>query len=359
MSADETLLRNSVAGALATSASSAAGQSWPDERWERLADLGLHRLGVDPAAGGSGGDLSDLAVVIRELAARAVSLPVAEMAVAGSLCRSVGWHLRSGLTVVAGLRPPGAPARAQVQCLPSLVLGPVPWARFADQIMVLSDNAAAPAVALLDPAQYTVTAGANLAGEPRDEVTFTTSLPPSAWQPVPAGHVRHLFQFALTLQLIAVEGAVNAMRTASRRHAAGRVQFGRPLSSLPAVQDLLARLAAMAETVHAAAQGAMRVLDETAPDSASWQVIAAKLVSDEAAGRACSLAHQLHGAIGLTAEHHLQLLTRRLWSWRDELSSAADAASSIGTTLASTGARDLWPFLAGNRPDPSTRGGLE
>src|SRR6202166_2535139 len=42
----------------------------------------------------------------------------------------------------------------------------------------------------------------------------------------------------------------------------------------------------------------------------------AKSRTSEAAGLVAAIAHALHGAIGVTEEYDLQLLTRRLHEWR-------------------------------------------
>jgi acyl-CoA dehydrogenase len=54
-----------------------------------------------------------------------------------------------------------------------------------------------------------------------------------------------------------------------------------------------------------------------------WRVAVAKTIANEAAGIGCAIAHAVHGAIGISEEHDLQLYTRRLKRW--QLSFGSDA----------------------------------
>src|SRR5690606_3904796 len=72
---------------------------------------------------------------------------------------------------------------------------------------------------------------------------------------------------------------------------------------------------------------------------------AAKLRAGEAAGVCAAIAHQAHGAIGVTREYSLHPLTRRLWSWRDEYGSEAYWAERIGKAAMAEGADRLWSWL--------------
>jgi hypothetical protein len=58
-------------------------------------------------------------------------------------------------------------------------------------------------------------------------------------------------------------------------------------------------------------------------------------------GRAATIAHQVHGAIGFTDEHVLHRFTLRLWSWRDEFGTEEEWASVLGGLLK----EKLWETL--------------
>ncbi|WP_235927636.1 acyl-CoA dehydrogenase family protein, partial [Sandarakinorhabdus rubra] len=70
------------------------------------------------------------------------------------------------------------------------------------------------------------------------------------------------------------------------------------------------------------------------------RVAAAKARASEAAGIAAALAHQLHGAIGVTAEHRLPLFTRALWQRRDMAGSEHRHHATLGAAVLARGS--LW-----------------
>jgi acyl-CoA dehydrogenase len=76
-----------------------------------------------------------------------------------------------------------------------------------------------------------------------------------------------------------------------------------------------------------------------------WATAAAKLATARAATMVARLAHQLHGAIGMTREHRLQLWTRRLWSWRQEGGTEDEWAARLGGGVLEAGEDALWAFL--------------
>ncbi len=118
------------------------------------------------------------------------------------------------------------------------------------------------------------------------------------------------------------------------QYAQDRVQFGRPLGKFQAVQQNLAVLAGQA----AAAVAAADLAAEAVADRVKFlPIAAAKARAGEAAGIAAAIAHQVHGAIGFTAEHDLHFLTRRLWSWRDEFGKDSAWNRLLGRHMAQAG----------------------
>jgi acyl-CoA dehydrogenase len=76
-----------------------------------------------------------------------------------------------------------------------------------------------------------------------------------------------------------------------------------------------------------------------------WATAAARLATARAAVTVAALAHQLHGAIGMTREHRLQLWTRRLWSWRQEGGNENEWAQRLGAGVVAAGEDALWAFV--------------
>jgi alkylation response protein AidB-like acyl-CoA dehydrogenase len=104
-------------------------------------------------------------------------------------------------------------------------------------------------------------------------------------------------------------GAAERALEITVEHAKVRVQFGRPIGSFQAVAhrcaDMRSEIDAVRYLVYQAAWslGAGR--------SAELEVGAAKAYGNEALRRVFMHAHQVHGAIGFSTEHDLQLFTRR------------------------------------------------
>ena len=142
---------------------------------------------------------------------------------------------------------------------------------------------------------------------------------------------------------VQIGGAAQAVLDWSVKHAGERVQFGRTLDKFQAVQQLLARLAADATTVSVAADAAVLALAEQAP-GAELLVAAAKAEASALALEVARAGHQVHGAIGYTAEHPLGEHTKRLWSWRQEFGNELYWRHRIAG-LIDEASGQLWPLL--------------
>ncbi|MFN9544879.1 MAG: hypothetical protein ACK59B_17160, partial [Alphaproteobacteria bacterium] len=81
------------------------------------------------------------------------------------------------------------------------------------------------------------------------------------------------------------------------------------------------------------------------PDRRDLAVAVAKIRAGAAVAAGTSIAHQVHGAIGITREHSLHYATRRLWSWRAEFGAEAYWAEELVRSLAREGGAGFWPAL--------------
>jgi len=124
-----------------------------------------------------------------------------------------------------------------------------------------------------------------------------------------------LAQFLL-LQEIA--GAAHGAIEQARAYVSSRVQFGRPLIKLPAVAQELGRLTiAQLQLDEAIAEFARR-LHTASADRIRFAATAARALACDVASDVAAQAHQLHGALGLTADATLRHRTLLLWADRDE-----------------------------------------
>ena len=92
-------------------------------------------------------------------------------------------------------------------------------------------------------------------------------------------------------------------------YAKERKQFDRPIGSFQVIQHYCADMATDVDGVRLSAYQAAWMLSEGLP--CTKEVAIAKAWAGEASQRVLALAHQIHGAIGVTMEHDLHFYTRR------------------------------------------------
>jgi alkylation response protein AidB-like acyl-CoA dehydrogenase len=139
-------------------------------------------------------------------------------------------------------------------------------------------------------------------------------------------------------------GALNAALELSVEYTRQRQQFGKPLASFQAIQQQLAVFAEEAAAADMAAASAFRAADRGDP---AFEIACAKLRANQAARISTGIAHQVHGAMGFTAEYRLNHLTRRLWKWGSEHGNERHWADRIGAQIAARGADHFWADLTG------------
>lgn len=314
-----------------------------------LAATGFNLLGVPEHLGGGGGTLGDLAVVVDLLAYHATLLPVPEEAfVAGWLITSSGLRLPAGVTVAAL-----DTARGELVDGALLVTGTVrvPWGRHADTIAVLvrcEDDSSY--VALISRTPGAVWNAENLAREPRDSIVLRDCAVTES------GHARvgieadALFRRYALLRAVQLAGAARAVLDQTLRYVREREQFGRPLAKFQVVQHHVATLASEVGAMQIAAAAALLATEaaEFDPDccpEAELAVAAAKATTSAAAQTVAAIGHQLHGALGYSAEHPLGAATARLWAWRDECGNEAWWQDRIGVAVLKVD--DWWSSITG------------
>ena len=299
-----------------------ADGAWPERLWQTFDDSGLVQAALPEEAGGAG--LAAGLAVLRAAGRHAAPIPVAETLIGSLLCHAAGAGAEAPPGPLAVYAPPARPDDADCATLRR-----VPWARFVSAIAVVTPGQG---LAICTPAD--VVEGANLAGEPRDDVTL--SGPPSAFHALPpAVEGFALMALARAAQL---RGAMEQVLAMSLRYAQEREQFGRPLARFQAIQHHLAAMAG-----EAAASGA--AVDAAVCAGVPFAFGAAKARASQAAGTVARLAHQVHGAIGYTAEHPLHRWTTRLWAWRDEFGNEAHWWQVLGAHAAEGAAEALWPTM--------------
>ncbi len=310
----------------------------PDEfdaqLWRTLEDTGLSRLTT-----AQGATLSESAVVLGGLARWAAAVPVAETDV-----------LAAWLAQQAGLDVPEdgpmSVAIAEVQRIGGRITGTavdVPWPRSGPVLLAaLGDDAIF--VTVLDGAE--ITDSHNLAGEPRGSIGF--DVPESDAVRLPRTVGDELMRRGAWARCAQIMGAFTAAADLTAGHVAERIQFGRPLAKFQAVQHALAGMLGEIERAGAATDLATAAAEELGfgSPSAEYAVTAAKVAVGRAVSPVTTIAHQLHGAIGVTIEHPLWLATMRARSWSDEFGTTGSYARRLGRMVLSG---EPWDLVVGAR----------
>jgi acyl-CoA dehydrogenase len=319
---------------------------FPQALWRALEQAGYPAALVPESAGGAGLEMADALSLLVSAGRHALPAPLAETMLAGWLLSSAGIALPEGPLAVAPVRA-GDTLRAKREGAAWKIEGKasrVPWAAQARAIAVLAQAGNDMLVALVAPADCRIGGGANVAGEPRDDVDFAGARCAAA-APTKL-RSRDLLALGAVMRSAQMAGALQCILEASVRYAGERVQFGRPIGRFQAVQQNLAVLAGHAAAATAAAEAAIEAAAQDMDSlAASLPIAAAKIRSGEAAGIGAAIAHQVHGAIGFTQEHSLHYATRRLWSWRDEFGNEAYWSRRLGGDVAAAGADRLWQTI--------------
>jgi acyl-CoA dehydrogenase len=275
--------------------------------WATLEEAGVPRLLRPEAEGGAGDAFRDAAAVLQAWGAHAAAVPLADTLVAHALLARAGIDAPAGPVALVVAGPDGSP----------------------------DPGADAPASS---PAHRLAIAawGHEVQGE---------------WQPVDgaprpfslddADRVRALLALAAAAVLT---GAMRRAIDLSIEWAGVRRQFGRPIGAFQAVQHSLALAAEEVAASRAALDWAAAELEggRALPAAA-----VAKARASEAAGRVAAVAHQVHGAIGFTAEHALHRSTRLLWLWRDRWGDEAHWYALLGRQALAAGPDGLFDLVLG------------
>ncbi len=292
------------------------------ELWDYLAGAGYLGLPFSEDAGGGGGELTDLAVVLEELTRRAAVAPFMETLACGvaierfgepSVSRGILEAISAGMMTIS-------PAIQETDEAFGLVTVPVPDGkvsgskRFVDygldvtHHLVAVEDGSGPALVLVE------TAHAGVSGEPLRNIGRTPQAHMS-YVSVPsikiAGADGVLFLTRLLRLLTAIQCVANAQQAldATVEYAAMRVQFGRPIGTFQAVQHHCANMATMTLGARFLAYELVWKLDNGQADDRA--IARAKAWAAKTATEVPMMAHQLHGGIGYTEEYDLHFFSRR------------------------------------------------
>ncbi|SHN15984.1 acyl-CoA dehydrogenase family protein [Cryptosporangium aurantiacum] len=310
----------------------------PDTLWATVSELGWPLVGVPESAGGSGGELADAAEIAAGIGRHACALPLISTGVAGWTLAHLGRPaavVQDGAAVVVA-----APDRLNVRAAGQgwELTGSVPavsWVPGSPLLLlaiVEVDTAQWTAVTVLDAdlVRTSVTDGQDLTGAPSGRLLLDR-VPIVDLVLGPASLAREVADRAAVLRAAALGGALERACALLVEHVTVRQQFGRPLRAFQSVAHRAADASLECDLALATIAAAITTADGPSVAARSATAAAARAVTARAAGVVAEIAHQLHGAIGITQEHPLHLVTRRLWAWRDEAGSQRHWERRVGS----------------------------
>ena len=280
--------------------------------------------------GGFGGDWEDFFVVARLAGFYGVAAPIGEATIAHYIAEQSAWPSLDGLTVIT----PSLSGTLDAQSKFTGDAIQIPWGR--NSIAVIGEIGGR-IVRLQTSHAEMLKECSNPAGEARDILKFKAA-------PAEIGEAGpNIFDLGALLRTAQIAGALDRTLGLSIEHSNDRQQFGRPIAKFQAVQQNLAVLAEEAAAANSAGRAA--ALATMRLDDARFEIAAAKIRANMAAGVGTTIGHQTHGAIGFTKEHRLQHFTRRLTSWRSEFGGDATLTERLGDEVLRLGADNLWAHL--------------
>lgn len=314
---------------------------WLPDLWATIEETGFSTISVADETGTSETTVVDAAGVVRIAARYAAPIPLAEHILAAHTLAAASLPVTRGpLTSAVAEEDFTVVSDGECWRLEGN-LGRVAWARFASHVVVVDGLTGCGLVVPLNECR--ITPGSNIAGEPRDEVAVSVSVPNQAVSALSAEfRVLDWWRLGALLRSAQIVGAVDALLERTVRYVQERQQFGRPIRAFQAVQQELARLAGLAASMSAAVEAASVAWDR---NEYSIAIAAAKSHTSRVSEEAVRIAHQLHGAIGMTSEYPLHLWSRRIWGWRDEFGDERHWASAIGRHL-QEGTHELWDVVS-------------
>lgn len=317
--------------------------------WAKLCELGYPGIALPEAYGGSGGKMLDLSILAEELGRVAfpsplltsVTLGALPLVWAGTEDQRRRWlpKLVSGdlIATMALLEQGGGDEWSEVRLAGrkqgadwriSGVKILVPYAATAHLLLVAA-VLEGPGLSLIaldrDAAGVKCERHRAIGGDPLYTVTFENVTVTPAQMLGTAGNARAILN--RSLDHAAVLHAAYAVGLSERAlalavaHVSTREQFGRPIGSFQAVAHRCSDMRIEIDACRFLALQAAWRLDQGG--DADLDVASAKAYINDAVRRVFVNAHQVHGAIGFSAEYDLQLFTRRAKAFELSLGSTA------------------------------------
>jgi alkylation response protein AidB-like acyl-CoA dehydrogenase len=324
------------------------------ELWKELAKADLLGLGIDGAHGGSGGGLTELAILMEEVGRTVAPVPLfATLVVGAQALQAFGSEAQKQqwLPKVAAGEAVLTAALAQVAgCEVSAVSGSDGWrlsgqrmlveaAHVADRILVPATTADGIAIFLVDPSA----SGASLERVETTDLSIRPTLKLDGVAVVEADVLADASRGAealawigqrATLGLCAMQlGVAERALEITARYTSERKQFDRPIGSFQAVHTRAGDAFVDIQSMRLSMWRALHLLEQG--EEATDNLAIAKFWASEGGARVTYAAQHLHGGIGIDIDYPLH----RYYLWGRQigmhLGSATAQLAEIGARLAS------------------------
>ncbi|WP_051752616.1 acyl-CoA dehydrogenase family protein [Streptosporangium amethystogenes] len=282
----------------------------PDKAsWSRVVDTGWLAIGLREENGGAGAGVVDLTVLAEQLGHHTVAAPVLGIILAAEQLQA--WGAPSGLLqdiAEGGIRL--APALdANLRGLACAAVGALAWDAAGAEAAVIPASGVAHSLGdplpFADPTRAVRPLGAPSAGIP----AFAPTAPDG-------DAAARLDAFALSLLTADLLGTMQAALDAAIEHARTRAQFGAPIGSFQAVQQLLADSHVLVEAGRSASYYSAWAVDALPGREALRAARVAKAFVSRSAVEVCESAIQVFGGIGMTWEAPAHIWLRRAHAGR-------------------------------------------
>jgi alkylation response protein AidB-like acyl-CoA dehydrogenase len=309
------------------------------ELWREMAELGWIGLVVPGKYGGGDMSFLDLAVLLEEMGRACLPGPFfSQVVLAGLPILDIGSEeqkqeylpklIRGEKIFTLALSEPGyhgydasaVTVEAALHGDSYVINGTklfVPDAHIADYLLSVTRTKPEDGISifLVDARSPTVryTVPKTIAGDKLCEVVFDHTAVAQAnilgrlnqgWDPV-----QRMIERAAVGKCCEMVGNIQRVLEMTVDYAKERKQFGRPIGSFQVIQHYCADMATDVDAARLGTYQAAWMLSEGLP--CTKEVAIAKAWIGQAAQHVFALAHQIHGAIGVTIEHDLNYYTRR------------------------------------------------
>ena len=314
---------------------------WAEDLWSILQENEMLTVAISETAGGAGGDLDDLFNIFRLIGKYAVPIPFVEFTVANYLLELANLPITMQKVTYAIDQDELLIMDSQNTITGTLTN--VPWARHVEELVTLVKCEKGVRIVKLSLGDAKIETSINLAGEPRDTVTFNLIKAEQISESLLTNaELQYIMKIETAAKVALMAGAIDKAVELSIQYSKEREQFGRPIHRFQLVQQHIATLVGESVLVKSSLDNMIAALTENREVN---EVAFARIRVNEAARTVTTSAHQVHGAIGVTHEHSLHQYSRRLWSWREEGAEESAWSKYIVDDLLNSDQDSLWSYL--------------